>query len=294
MEVQRVNGVVDIAVPDEAAAVAAAKQYLGYFAGPSDDWECVDQRELRHVIPDDRKRGYDVHDVIRRLFDSGSVLELRRDFGLGMVTAFARVEGRPVGVVANNPGHLAGAIDSDGADKAARFLQLCDAFDIPVVTLVDTPGMMVGPEVEKTALVRHCTRLFVVGANLTVPMVSIVLRKCYGLGAQSMMGGSTKAPQACVAWPTGEFGGMGLEGAVRLGYRNELAAITDPAERERTFQEMVDRMYQIGKGVNVASHFEIDDVIDPADSRRWISAVLGAAPAPAPRVGKKRPNVDTW
>jgi acetyl-CoA carboxylase carboxyltransferase component len=294
VEVQRANGVIDIVVPDEEAAVAAAKQYLGYFQGPVDDWACVDQRELRHVIPDDRKRGYDVHQVLQRLFDTGSVLELRRDFGLGMVTAFARVEGRPVGVVANNPGHLAGAIDSDGADKAARFLQLCDAFDIPVVTLVDTPGMMVGPEVEKTALVRHCTRLFVTGANISVPLVSVVLRKSYGLGAQAMMGGSTKAPLACIAWPTGEFGGMGLEGAVRLGYRNELAAIDDPDERETTFQQMVDRMYQVGKAVNVASHFEIDDVIDPADTRRWISAVLAAAPPPAPRAGKKRPNIDTW
>ena len=294
VEVQRANGVIDILVPDEAAAVAAAKQYLGYFQGAIDEWSCADQRELRHVIPEDRKRSYDVHHVIQGLFDTGSVLELRRDFGLGMVTAFARVEGRPVGVVANNPGHLAGAIDSDGADKAARFLQLCDAFDIPVVTLVDTPGMMVGPEVEKTALVRHCSRLFVTGANITVPIVSIVLRKSYGLGAQAMMGGSTKAPHACVAWPTGEFGGMGLEGAVRLGYRNELEAIADPDERERTFQTMVDRMYEIGKAVNVASHFEIDDVIDPADSRRWISAILQAAPPAVRREGKKRPNIDTW
>ena len=294
MDVQRANGVVDIAVADEAAAVAAAKQYLGYFRGRSEQWECSDQRELRHVIPEDRKRGYDVHRVIHGMFDTGSVLELRRDFGLGMVTAFARVEGRPVGVVANNPDHLAGAIDSDGSDKGARFLQLCDAFDIPVVTLVDTPGMMVGPEVEKTALVRHCSRLFVTGANLTVPLISVILRKSYGLGAQAMMGGSTRAPHACVAWPTGEFGGMGLEGAVRLGYRNELAAIADPDERERTFQQMVDRMYAIGKSVNVASHFEIDDVIDPADSRRWITAILDASPPPAPRQGKKRPNIDTW
>ena len=294
MDVQRANGVVDIAVADEAAAVAAAKQYLGFFRGRNEQWECSDQRELRHVIPEDRKRGYDVHRVILGMFDTDSVLELRRDFGLGMVTAFARVEGRPVGVVANNPGHLAGAIDSDGSDKAARFLQLCDAFDIPVVTLVDTPGMMVGPEVEKTALVRHCSRLFVTGANLTVPLISIILRKSYGLGAQAMMGGSTRAPHACVAWPTGEFGGMGLEGAVRLGYRNELAAIADPDERERTFQQMVDRMYAIGKSVNVASHFEIDDVIDPADSRRWVTAILDAAPPPTPRQGKKRPNIDTW
>ena len=171
---------------------------------------------------------------------------------------------------------------------------MCDAFNVPIVTLVDTPGMMVGPEVEHTALVRHCTRLFVTGANVSVPLISIVLRKSYGLGAQAMMGGSTRAPLACVAWPTGEFGGMGLEGAVRLGYRNELAAIEDPAERETTFQQMVDRMYEHGKALNAASHFEIDDVIDPADTRRWIGAILDAAPAPAARPGKKRPNIDTW
>ncbi len=294
MSVQQFNGVVDIAVADEAEAVAVAKQYLSYFQGPIDEWECADQRELRHVIPEDRKRSYDVRAAIEGIFDTGSVLEIRRDFGLGMVTAFARVEGRPVGIVANNPNHLAGAIDSPGADKAARFIQLCDAFDIPIVTLVDTPGMMVGPAVEQTALVRHCCRLFVNGANVTVPLVSIVLRKSYGLGAQAMMGGTTKAPQACVAWPTGEFGGMGLEGAVRLGYRKELEAVEDPGEREVLFEQMVERMYTHGKALNTASHFEIDDVIDPADTRRWIMAILASAPEPLPRAGKKRPNIDTW
>src|SRR4029079_5175067 len=235
-----------------------AKRYLAYFQGAVDQWACADQRELRGVIPEDRKRGYDVRTVIDTLFDTDSVLELRRDFGLGMVTALARVEGRPVGVIANNPSHLSGAIDSDGADKAARFMQLCDAFDLPIIALVDTPGMMVGPAVEETSLVRHCSRLFVTGANVTVPLVSVVLRKGYGLGAQAMMGGSTKAPAACVAWPTGEFGGMGLEGAVRLGYRRELEAIEDLELREQSFQDRVPSMYERGKALNAASHFEID------------------------------------
>ena len=294
MNVQQFNGVVDIAVADEVEAVHVAKQYLSYFQGRLDEWSCEDQFELRGVIPEDRKRGYDVRTVIEKLFDSGTVLELRRGFGLGMVTAFGRVEGRPIGVVANNPGHLAGAIDSDGADKAARFMQLCDAFDIPIVTLVDTPGMMVGPAVEETALVRHCSRLFVTGANVTVPLISVVLRKCYGLGAQAMVGGSTKAPAACIAWPTGEFGPMGLEGAVRLGFRKELEAIEDPDERERSFQLRVAQMYERGKALNTASYFEIDDVIDPADTRRWIAAILDASPPPPQRLGKKRPNIDTW
>jgi acetyl-CoA carboxylase carboxyltransferase component len=211
-----------------------------------------------------------------------------------MVTALARIEGRPVGIIANNPTHLAGAIDSNGADKAARFMQLCDAFDIPIVSLCDTPGIMVGPEVEKTALVRHASRMFVTGAGLGVPVFTIILRKAYGLGAQAMAGGSFRAPFLTVSWPTGEFGGMGLEGAVKLGYRNDLAAIEDPAERKAQFDEMVERMYQHGKAVNTASHFEIDDVIDPVDTRRWIVAGLRSLPPFAPREGKKRGFIDTW
>ena len=227
MSVQRSSGVVDLVARDEAHATALARQYLSYFQGAVAEWTCCDQTELRDVVPVDRLRSYDVREAIDRIFDTGSVLELRREFGIGMITALARLEGRPVGVIANNPVHLAGAIDSDGSDKAARFMQLCDAHGLPIVTLVDTPGMMVGPDVEATALVRHCSRLFVTGANVSVPMVSVVLRKSYGLGAQAMMGGSTKAPLACISWPTGEFGGMGLEGAVRLGYRNELDACDD-------------------------------------------------------------------
>jgi acetyl-CoA carboxylase carboxyltransferase component len=295
IEVQRANGVVDIVVADEPAAIAAAKQYLSYFQGRISTWEAPPDDEIRNVVPVDRLRAYDMHRAIEALFDVGSVLELRREFGVGMITAFARLEGRPVGVVANNPTHLAGAIDSDGADKAARFLQLCDAFCVPIVTLVDTPGMMVGPDVEATALVRHCSRLFVTGANVSVPMVSIVTRKAYGLGAQAMMGGSTKAPLACLAWPTGEFGGMGLEGAVRLGYRKELEAAVDDETRDALFREMVDRMYEHGKALSVATHFEIDDVIDPADTRRWITTLLDAAPQTHWRAASpRRPNIDTW
>ncbi len=294
MHVQVPGGVVDVAVADEAEAVRTAKQYLSYFQGPLGQWECADQRLLRAVVPENRLRVYDVRAVIRTLADTGSVLELRRHFGLGMVTALVRIEGRPLGVVANDPSHLAGAIDRDGADKAARFMQLCDAFDLPLLLLCDTPGMMVGPEAEKTALVRHVSRLFVVGANLTVPFFTIVLRKGYGLGAQAMAGGSFKAPMFTVAWPTGEFGGMGLEGAVKLGYRKELAAVEDPAARQALFEEMVTRMYDHGKAVSYATYFEIDDVIDPAESRTWVMTALRSVPPPPPRRRKKRPCVDAW
>jgi acetyl-CoA carboxylase carboxyltransferase component len=293
MDVQVPNGVVDIAVADEAEGVAAARRYLGYFQGTLPDWSCADQRHLRSAIPANRLRIYDVRRVIETLADTASVLELRRGFGHGMVTALARVEGRALGIVANDPTHLAGAIDSDGADKAARFMQLCDAFGLPILFLCDTPGIMVGPEAEKSGTVRHAARMFVVGASLTVPFFTIVLRKGYGLGAQAMAGGSFRAPFFTVAWPTGEFGGMGLEGAVKLGYRKELEAMTDPAARRELYQQMVDRMYEHGKAVNMASHFEIDEVIDPLESRGWILRALRAAPPEAFR-GGKRPCIDPW
>lgn len=270
------NGVIDIVVKDEQEAVEKAQQYLSYFQGDLKEWTCSDQHLLRTVIPENRLRVYDVRDVIELLADTDSVLELRKGFAPGIVTAFVRIEGKPVGIVANNPAHLGGAIDSAGSDKAARFLQLCNAFNIPVTFLCDTPGIMVGPEAEKTGLVRHAARLFIAGAALRVPFFSIVLRKAYGLGAQTMAGGSFKAPFFTVSWPTGEFGGMGLEGAVKLGYRNEIAAIEDPEAREAFFQEKVAAMYELGKATNVASYFDLDDVIDPKDTRLWIKRGLEA------------------
>ena len=294
IDVQMRSGVVDIAVPDEAAAVRAAKQYLSYFQGPVTEWTCADQRLLRRIIPENRLRVYDVRQVLETLADTGSVLELRPKFGVAMITAFIRVEGRPMGVIANNPMHLGGAIDSEAADKAARFMQLCEAFDIPLLSLCDTPGNMVGPDFEKTGLVRHCCRPFVIGANLTVPLFTVVLRKGYGLGAQGMAGGGFHAPFFAVAWPTGEFGGMGLEGAVKLGYRNELAAIEDPAARKAEFDRRVAGMYEQGKALSAAALFELDDVIDPVDTRRWIIAGLRSLPPKVPKEGKRRQWVDTW
>jgi acetyl-CoA carboxylase carboxyltransferase component len=292
--VQVPNGVVDVVAGDEADAVHLAKRYLSYFQGPTGGWSCADQRLLRSCVPEERLRVYDIRHLITTLADTGSVLELRAGFGMGMVTALIRVEGRPVGLVANDPARLGGAIDRDGADKAARFLQLCDAHDLPVLFLCDTPGFLVGPEAEQTAQVRHFSRLFVVGASLTVPFFTIVVRKGYGLGSQAMAGGSFRSPVFTVAWPTGELGGMGLEGAVRLGFRRELDAVEDPDERHALFESMVEGAYRHGKAINVASAFEIDDVIDPADSRRRITEALRAAPPPPPRTGKKRSCIDTW
>jgi acetyl-CoA carboxylase carboxyltransferase component len=295
--VQVPNGVVDVLAADEKEAVEVGRRYLSYFQGDLTEWSAPDQGLLRDVVPPDRRRVYDVRQAIDGLADEGSVLELRPSYTPGMVTALARMEGRPIGVIANNPTHLAGAIDAACADKAARFMQLCEAFGLPLLFLCDTPGFMVGPEAEETALVRRVSRMFVVGASLTVPFATVVLRKGYGLGAQAMAGGSFRRPLFTVAWPTGELGGMGLEGAVRLGFRRELDRIDDPGEREGAFSAMVFRAYEHGKALNVAAHFEIDDVIDPAATRaRFVHALESAGPAEHWSTGRRppRPFVDTW
>jgi acetyl/propionyl-CoA carboxylase alpha subunit/acetyl-CoA carboxylase carboxyltransferase component len=291
---QAPNGVIDILVEDEVEATRVAQKYLSYFQGSLASWKAPDQRLLRRAIPENRLRVYDIRTVIDLLADEGSVLEIRRDFGVGMITSFIRIEGKPFGLIANNPKHLGGAIDAPAGDKAARFMQLCDAFDIPIVSLCDTPGFMVGPEAEKTAIVRHVSRMFVTGASLTVPLFGIVLRKGYGLGAQSMIGGGFHASFFTVAWPTGEFGGMGLEGYVRLGFRKEMEAIADPVEREKYYKAKVAELYANGKAVSIASVLEIDEVIDPAETRRWIMAGLQSVPEPEPRRHRKRPCIDAW
>ncbi len=294
MSFQVPNGVVDILTKDEAEAVEVAKKYLSYFQGPIADWEAPDQRRLRHIVPENRLRLYDMREIIHTIADAGSVLEIREQFGIGVITAFIRVEGRPMGVIANNPHHLAGAIDSPGSDKGARFLQLCDAFDIPVLSLMDCPGMMVGPDVEATALVRHCARMFNTGANLSVPLFGVVVRKAYGLGVQAMCGASSLVGFFTVAWPTAEFAGMNIEGSVKLGYRKELAAIEDVDERKHEYERRVARAYEHAKAVNAAAGGGLDDVIDPAETRSWIANGLRRLPPPPARTGKKRPYVDTW
>ncbi len=271
IEVQRHNGVVHLVARDEAHAVALARQYLSYFQGRLADWAAPDPRLARHVVPQNRLRAYDVHRAIESIVDVGSVLELRPDYGVGIVTALVRVEGVAYGLAANSSHHLGGAIDAEAADKVGDFLMLCQSFQLPVISLCDTPGFMVGPDAEKEAAVRRFGRMFVIGARLTVPLGMIILRKGYGLGAMAMAGGSFHAPQFTVAWPTGEIGGMGLEGAVRLGFSKELAAATDPVERQDLFDRLVGAAYHHGKALRSATTFELDDVIDPADSRAWIA-----------------------
>lgn len=294
MSVQVPNGVVDCLVDDEREAARVARQLMSYFQGTLPEWQCADQRLLRASIPENRLRSYDVRALIGTLVDTDSLLELRPDFTPGMVTAFARIEGRPVGVIANDPRHLGGAICANGADKAARFMQLCDAFDVPLVSLCDTPGFMVGPEAEKTGLVRHTSRMFVTAATLQIPVFTVVLRKGYGLGAMGMTAGSFHAPFYTIAWPTGEFGGMGLEGAVRLGYRNEIANAGDEAAQKAMFEKLVAEQYEKGKALSMAVSLEIDAVIDPAETRHWLVRGLKSVKKPGPRRGRRRPMIDTW
>jgi acetyl-CoA carboxylase carboxyltransferase component len=291
---QTANGVVDVRVANESEAVAVAQKYLSYFQGVTTAFSRHSDDVLRELIPEQRTRVYDIRAVINTLADIDSVLELRPEFGVGIITAFARIEGRPVGIVANNPAHLGGAIDTPSADKMARFVQLCDAFDIPLISLCDTPGFMVGPQAEESAQVRHFSRLFVTAASVTIPWITLVLRKGYGLGAQAMAGGSFHAKDMVVSWPSGEFGGMGLEGAVRLGFKKELDAAGTLEEREELEKRLIDAAYIRGSALSMASHTEIDDVIDPADTRNRILALLSACPTPLPRTVKKRPMVDTW
>lgn len=287
------TGVIDVLVKDEAAAVVAAKKYLSYFQGKLKDWTCPNQELLRTSIPDDRKYGYDVLKVINVLADKDSILELRPSFARNAVTALVRIAGIPVGIIANSTRHLGGAIDSDASDKFSRFMQLCDAFGFPIISLCDAPGFMVGPEHEKTAMIRHSSRLYAIGAKLQVPMLTVVLRKAYGLGAMAMAGGSFHESFFTVSWPTGEFGGMGLEGAVKLGFKKELEAAGDQAAQDKLFDKLVKGAYAKGKAINAAPMLEFDEVIDPKDTRKWIITALESIPE-ADYKNKTGRFIDTW
>ena len=274
---QSANGVIDILVEDEAQAVRAAKHYVSFFQGEIQACDSADGLVLRQLVPENRLRVYDTLAAMRGVVDLGSLLELRAGFGIGMHTALGRIQGRAVGLMANNPLHLGGAIDADAADKAARFMQLCNAHGLPIVSFVDTPGFMVGPEIEALAQVRHVSRMFIAAAHLRVPLLAVVLRKGYGLGAMAMTAGGFAASVFTIAWPTGEFGGMGLEGAVKLGYRKELEALPEGPERNALFGELVAEQYEKGGALNAAAHLEIDAVIDPAATRSWLAKGLASS-----------------
>ena len=289
--IQVPNGVIDIFVKNEADAVLVAKQYLSYFQGAINYKDCVDQTILRSLIPENRRFAYDVRKIIHSLADINSVLELRPTFGRNMITALIRVDGKPLGLIANNPRHLGGAIDSDAADKAARFMQLCDAFGLPILSLCDTPGFMVGPDYERTALVRHTSRMFIVAASIQVPVMTVVTRRGYGLGAMAMTAGGFHESLFTIAWDSGEFGAMNLEGAVHLGFKKELEAVPAGEERDALYEKLLQQAYKQGQAINAAAVMEIDDVIDPKDTRTWIIKALNSLPDKPLASGR---YVDTW
>lgn len=277
VSVQAANGLVDVVVPDEAGGVEAARQFMGYVQGRRSEWSCPDQRLLRTVVPEAPRRGYDMREVIGLLADEGSVMELKRDFGTGIITSLIRIEGHAFAVLANNPSHLAGAIDAEAAEKAARFCALVETLQLPLLKLCDTPGFMVGPEAERNALVRRAGEMFVGGSKLSVPEFVIVVRKAYGLGAVAMFGGNAFEQVFAVSWPTGHFGKMGLEGSVKLSHRQELAELPDDAARQARVRELVDELHNKGLALNAAPFLTIDDVIDPMESRRWLVSGLQLA-----------------
>ena len=296
IDIQTENGVVDLLAEDEAHATAMAKKLLGYFQGALKTHDCDDQRKLRQIIPEDRKRAYDMREAIEMIADTGSFLELRRAYGKGMITGFMRIEGRPFGLIANNPAHLGGAIDAEAAEKAGRFVQLCDGFDLPIVSFCDTPGFMVGTEHEKFGTVRRASSMLVAGASISVPVFMVVLRKGYGLGAQAMGMGSLHVPQLTIAWPTGEFGPMVLEGAVRLGYSKEIAAAggEGTTDGDALFNKLLDAMIANGKAINAAMYHEIDAVIDPMETRSYLTRALKTLPVGKKNGGGKRSFIPTW
>ncbi|ESP62601.1 Biotin carboxylase [Smithella sp. ME-1] len=293
IDVQSQNGVVDIEVADDLEAVAVAKKYFSYFQGATINWEAADQYRLRELIPENNKRAYNVRTVIKTLADTDSFLELRPKFGPGIITGFIRIEGRPFGLIANNCMHMAGAIEAEGADKAARLMQICQAHGLPVLSLCDTPGFMVGPEVEKRAQVRHVCRMFVISSHLTVPYFTVVLRRGYGLGVMAMAKGGFHESFFTASWPTGEFGAMGIEGAIKAGFKKELSAVEDPNERKKLYEQLVDELYKRGKAINMASYLEIDSVIDPADTRKWIMQGIKSVPVQQSS-GEGHNFIDPW
>jgi acetyl-CoA carboxylase carboxyltransferase component len=274
-------GAVDRVVADEATAVDLARTLLGLLAGTRTDGAPGggDAAALRTMIPERRNAAYDIHAVLRTVFDAGSLVELRAADGRALVTALARLDGRAVAVAASQVQHGAGALDAAACDKWVRLMALADAHGLPLVTLIDTPGFMVGPASEATGMLRQAGRVFTTAARLRVPVASVVLRRGFGLGAMALAAGHFHAPLATCAWPSGEFGAMGLEGAVRLGFRKELEAAPE-AEREALFQRLLAEAMARGEALNMASHLEIDDVIDPADTRVWLCRVMASA---APR-----------
>jgi acetyl-CoA carboxylase carboxyltransferase component len=277
--VQLRNGNADLGVPDDAACIGAVREFLSFLPSncqgdpprvTSDDPVDRIAPELRDVIPERRSRGYDVMKIIRPIVDHEHVLELQGCYARNIVTALARLDGQPVGIVANQPKFLGGVIDSAACQKAVRFIEMCDAFGVPIISLIDVPGVMIGPQAERDRLVKHSAKPLIAFAHATVPVITVVLRKAYGAGLLAM-GGSRSGVDGALIWPTAEMSAMQIEGAVDIVFRREVAAAEDPAAKR---EELIRHFYAKSTPLRAASGFGIDDVIDPAQTRGKLIAML--------------------
>ena len=267
---------------DDEECIARIKQYLSFFPshceerppvrGCSDPVDRMDD-ELLDVLPESNRKPYDMYDVIRRVVDDGEWLDLKPQFAKTIITCLARMGGRPVGIVANQPRQLGGILDNDSADKAARFVNLCNAFGIPLVFLMDVPGFMVGTKVEEAGIIRHGAKMLYAVANATVPKVTVVLRKAYGAGYY-VMNGRAYEPDLIVAWPSAEISVMGAEGAVEIVFRKQVEEAEDPAAKKA---ELIEAYRKIIDVYIAARNDMVDDVIDPRETRPTIIRALEMA-----------------
>jgi acetyl-CoA carboxylase carboxyltransferase component len=278
----RKSGVGDLEVADDQECIAAVKAYLSYFPPSCEEpppvlesHDPVDRgdEELLDVLPDSNRQPYDMYEVIRRIVDDGRYFDLKPQFARTIITCLARFGGRPAGIVANQPRQLGGILDNDSSDKAARFINLCNAFGIPLVYLMDVPGFMVGTKVEAAGIIRHGAKFLYATANATVPKVTVVLRKAYGAGYYVMCGRAYE-PDLIVAWPSAEISVMGAEGAVEIIFRRQVQEAEDPAAKRA---ELLDSFRKIIDVYVAAGNDMIDDVIDPRETRPTICRALEMA-----------------
>ncbi|MHB8657862.1 MAG: acyl-CoA carboxylase subunit beta [Solirubrobacteraceae bacterium] len=281
----RKSGVGDLEVASDAECIAAIKAYLSFFpqnceespplrpAGPNPDPVDRADEELLDILPESNRKPYDMYEVIRRIVDHGELFDLKPQWAKTIITCLARFGGRPAGIVANQPKQLGGILDNDSADKAARFINLCNAYGIPLVYLMDVPGFMVGTKVEQAGIIRHGAKMLYATANATVPKITVVLRKAYGAGYYVMCGRAYE-PDLIVAWPSAEISVMGAEGAVEIIFRKQVEAAEDPAA---TRQELIENFRKIIDVYVAAGNDMIDDVIDPRETRATICRGLEMA-----------------
>jgi acetyl-CoA carboxylase carboxyltransferase component len=293
-EMHEKSGGIDLLIEDDEQGAELVRRYLAYFLIEQTEGVVSPTHEtIRSIVPDNRRGVYDMRKVIHALADADSVFELRPNWAISAITALARLGGYPIAIIANQPrSPIAGAIDADAADKLARFIQLADAFDIPILSLMDNPGFMLGPKAEQGGIARHHARPLLAQVNRTVPLFLVHIRKAYGLGPMAM--GSMQQPTDLrLAWPTVEAGGMALEGAAALIQRKEIAAAGGQQEAREMRDELAAKMRERSLALNAARSYSYDEVIDPAETRDRVIRMLSFIPKPPARERRKH-YIDSW